>query len=99
MQHHVYFWLKEDFLNDPQRKQFEQALDNLVAIDGVVRGSWGIPAAVPDRPVVDKSFHYALSLEFETVAEHDAYQQADGHKEFLNQFSTWWKKVQIYDHE
>ncbi len=97
MEHHVYFWLKDEYLGDAEREQFETGLDKLLALDGIERGHWGRPAAVADRPVVDKSFHYALSLEFASLAAHDEYQTAPGHKEFLNNFSSWWTQVKIYD--
>ena len=99
LEHHVYFWLKDERLGDRERREFEQALDGLLAIDGIVSGHWGRPAPVAERPVVDQSFHYALSLRFESVAAHDAYQADERHRAFVASHQDWWRRVQIYDIE
>ena len=74
MEHHVYFWLKEECKNAADRASFEQGLSDLLKLPGLVRGLWGRPAAVMPRPVIDLSWDYALSMTFTDVAAQDAYQ-------------------------
>jgi hypothetical protein len=97
MEHHVYFWLGEDHQNADDRAAFETGLDSLTKLNGVKRGLWSVPAKVAPRPVVDLSWDYALSISFEDVAAHDAYQIDPVHQVFIDSFKPWWSKVLVMD--
>ena len=56
----------------------------------------GVPAAT-DRPVIDRSYTFALIVIFDDLAGHDAYQVHPIHGAFVDTFNTYWTKVQIYD--
>ncbi|MFT3869855.1 MAG: Dabb family protein [Nibricoccus sp.] len=57
----------------------------------------GTPATLPERPVRDSSYTFALTVLFKDIASHDAYQIDPLHKAFLQEFSSFWARVQIYD--
>lgn len=97
MEHHVYFWLKDEYQNAADRAIFEQGLERLANIGLVASGRWAVPAKVELRPVVDQSWSYATSFVFATVADHDAYQADADHQAFINTFKTWWAKVLVMD--
>ena len=97
MEHHVYFWLKEEFKSEESRKQFEEGLGAMLRVPTVSGGIWGISAATPERPVTEKSWDYALSVHFDSLADHDAYQVHPDHDVFVNQFKDWWERVQVMD--
>jgi hypothetical protein len=97
MEHHVYFWLKEEHQNPADRAVFEQGLASLFAIDLVAGGRWAVPAKVMERPVIDQSWDYALSMQFATIEEHDAYQVDPDHNVFIGSFKEWWGKVLVMD--
>lgn len=97
MEHHVYFWLKEENKNEADRAVFEQGLASLFEIDLVAGGCWAVPAKVAPRPVLDQSWDYALSMRFAKIEDHDAYQSAPGHTAFLQTFKQWWAKVLVTD--
>jgi hypothetical protein len=97
MDHHVYFWLKEEYQNDVDRAIFEQGLAALFEIDLVAGGRWAVPAKVVVRPVIDQSWDYALTMQFNTIEEHDAYQDDPDHHVFINTFKEWWAQVQVKD--
>ncbi len=99
MEHHVYFWLKEQCKNQQDRESFERGLDSLLKLPGLVGGVWGRPAAVMERPVIDRSWDYALSMTFESVAAHDAYQVDPDHNIFVSEQSPKWEKVLVMDLE
>ncbi len=70
LSHIVVFWLKDD-LSDAQRSAFRQGLESLKAIESV-RGVYiGAPAKTGDRPVIDKSYSFALTVLFDTIQDHD----------------------------
>jgi hypothetical protein len=95
--HSVYFWLPCDIAAE-KREAFETGIKGLTKIDSVVHGFWGKPAAT-NRPVIDRTYAYALTVIFNDIKGHDAYQAAPEHKEFLETFSPVWSKVVIYDSE
>ncbi len=93
--HCVYFWLKEE-LTDEQLATFEGGLDSLVAIDTVRHGFYGTPAGT-DRPIIERSYTYALVVVFDNEEGHDAYQVAEDHDVFRETFGDFWTDVKIYD--
>ena len=97
MDHHVYFWLKEEKNNAEDRGEFEKGLAALFEIGGIISGRWAIPAKVEQRPVVDQSWDYALTIQFETVEAHDVYQNHPDHQSFIGKFKDWWAQVQVKD--
>jgi len=99
MQHHVYFWLKSERLNDTDKATFEAALEKLGKIEQIQSGGWGKPAATPKRPVIDDSYTYAMYSGFASIADHDAYQVHPDHDEFVDLYKDWWEKVTIMDCE
>ena len=99
MQHHVYFWLKEERQNEADRATFEAGLNKLGKISYIQDCGWGKPAATPKRPVVDNSYDYGVYSTFATVADHDAYQVDPQHDEFVENFKDWWANVSIMDVE
>ncbi|WP_018969011.1 Dabb family protein [Rubritalea marina] len=97
MQHHVYFWLKEEFQNDASRAAFEKGLHNVSSVPMIAGGGWGKPAPTPERPVTDKSFDYGLYLSFDNMEDHDAYQIHSEHDVFLDDYKHMWEKVLVMD--
>ena len=97
MEHHVYFWLKDAHKNDVDRAIFEQGLAALFEIHLVAGGRWAVPAKVMARPVIDQSWDYALSMQFDSIEEHDAYQVDPDHNVFIGTFKDWWAQVQVKD--
>ncbi len=99
MEHHVYFWLKEERRNEADRKAFEEGLSGLFRLEGIDGGFWAVPAKVMERPVVDQSWDYALTMTFASVEAQDAYQVDPGHHVFIDSFKDWWARVEVRDLE
>ena len=57
----------------------------------------GSPAATAERPAIDTSYDFCLTVLVKDVAAHDAYQVDPRHTNFINQYKDYWKKVKIYD--
>lgn len=93
--HCVYFWLRDDLTADEERR-FTRGLRDLVGIGSVERGYVGTPAPT-DRPVIDRSYSYALVVAFRDRAAHDAYQEDPVHDAFREHCSSLWTDVKIYD--
>lgn len=97
MEHHVYFWLKEEHQNATDRAAFEQGLAALFEVGHLAGGRWSVPAKTAIRPVSDLSWSYALSMQFATLQDHDAYQVDADHDVFIAKFKDWWAKVLVMD--
>ena len=94
--HSVFFWLKPE-LSDEQRAAFRAAAESLRVIPSVRSLFLGTPALIAARPVVDASYSYAVSITFDDVAGHDAYQIDPAHRAFVDKNRALWDRVQIYD--
>ncbi|MGJ8697245.1 MAG: Dabb family protein [Verrucomicrobiaceae bacterium] len=98
MEHHVYFWLKEEHRNESDRARFEEGLRALTESPNIASHHWGKPAPTEERPVTDHSWDYAISFKFESMEAHDAYQAGDEvHDAFISGFKEWWSKVLVMD--
>lgn len=93
--HAVYFWLRGDLSAD-DRRQFVEGVQSLARIETVERAYTGVPAPT-DRPVIDRTYSYALVVVFRDQAAHDAYQDHPVHDRFRETCAQFWSRVQIYD--
>ena len=94
--HTVYFWLKNP--NDmAEREKFETSLKKFINNSRYIKTKHiGVPADT-NRPVIDNSYTYCLSLTFTSKADQDKYQDEDIHKVFIKESEMLWEKVLVYD--
>ncbi len=97
MDHHVYFWLKEEHKNAEDRAAFEKGLSSLFDLPLIRGGRWAVPAKVMERPVIDQSWDYALTMRFDSVEDQDAYQNDPDHHVFIDACKHFWDRVQVRD--
>ncbi|MEM7234333.1 MAG: Dabb family protein, partial [Planctomycetota bacterium] len=50
-----------------------------------------------DRPVNDRDFHVGLHVVFATREDHDRYQVADLHNQFIDENKDSWAAVRVFD--
>lgn len=97
--HNVYFWIKED-VSAADKKKFEQGIrDFISAVKEIHKAEIGIPAPTEDREVVDHSFAYSIFVWFKSIENHNVYQEHAAHKKFIDDFSSLWESVKVYDSE
>ncbi|HVU24627.1 MAG TPA: Dabb family protein [Opitutus sp.] len=96
--HAVYFWLKPE-LTEAQRAEFRRGVETLATIGAIEKAYIGPPAKTPKRPVIDDSYALALIVLCKDLAAQDAYQVDPIHLKFVENFSSFWTRVQIYDSE
>lgn len=95
--HTVYIWFKEG-VTEEQRAQMYADTEALKEIEVVKALYTGKPAST-DRPIVERSYDFAIIVHFENLAGHDAYQQHPTHLALLKNHSSLWEKVMITDVE
>lgn len=93
--HIVFFWFK-DAVDKDERADFRRGLDHLAGEPHIRDRRIGTPAATR-RDVVDWSYAYALVLQFDDLAGHDAYQSSEEHRAFLDRYLGMVDRVQVYD--
>jgi hypothetical protein len=95
--HAVYFWLDRT-LTRADEERFRQRLEELGRIPSVKQCFVGRPAAT-NRPIIDRTYSFALTLVFETAADQDAYQVDPAHLKFVEDCAHLWIRVYICDSE
>lgn len=94
--HTVLFWLKED-LDETGRAEFVKGLESLRGIKSAESVHIGTPSNTPERPVIDRSYDYCLTVLLQDLDAHDEYQEDALHTAFLEEFRPYWQTVRIYD--
>ena len=94
--HTVFFWLKNPS-DQTERARFEKSLKTFINSSAYIKSKHlGVPADT-NRPVIDRSYTYCLSLTFTSKADQDQYQKEDVHLVFIKESEMLWKKVLVYD--
>ncbi len=93
--HDVYFALK-DSTPDNRAKLVAACKKYLTDHPGVVFFAAGTVASF-DREVNDRDWDVGLHVIFKTRADHDKYQTAPRHLEFIAECKETWKKVRVFD--
>ena len=94
--HDVYFTLKESS-PEARSKLVEACRKYLSDHPGTVFFAAGARAEEFDRPVNDRDWDVGLHIIFKTKADHDRYQDAAKHKQFIQENQNGWKKVRVFD--
>ncbi|HLP03700.1 MAG TPA: Dabb family protein [Opitutaceae bacterium] len=94
--HLVRFYLRPD-LSAERRAALRAGLESLRTIPTVRQLFIGTPAPVPARPVVDNEYGFALTVLFDDLAGHDAYQSHPTHLKFVADHKDCWTRVAVVD--
>ncbi|MDZ4857667.1 MAG: metallophosphoesterase [Candidatus Hydrogenedentes bacterium] len=94
--HAVYFWLSHE-LTDENVAAFQQGLESLRKIDGVISLSYGRPLA-GNRPVIDDSYSIGLTIILLDDAALERYLADPIHQEFLKGFGKYWTRATVLDY-
>jgi stress responsive alpha/beta barrel protein len=95
---HIVFFTLNESTPEYRRKFVELCQTHLTGHPGEVYFSVGTLADL-SRDVNDRGFDVALHVVFQSQADHDAYQTAPRHREFIAAAKPMWKKVRVFDSE
>ena len=96
IQHYVLFWLKPQ-LSQTEIKAFSGFFESLKPIKYIRSLSYGLAAGTPVRPVTDNSFTYSLTISFDSIEDHNAYQEDQTHLDAVEKYSHNWYRVVVHD--
>jgi hypothetical protein len=93
--HHVYFWLKNAG-NKEDRDKLVAGLKKLSAVKTIKQFHIGKPADTK-RDVIDTSYAVSWLVLFDNAADQASYQTDPIHLKFVEECSSLWVKVVVYD--
>lgn len=93
--HHVYFWLKNPTSKEDKAKLVE-GLKKLSKVKTIKTFHIGQPADT-NREVIDSSYAVSWFTMFDTNADQQSYQVDPIHLKFIEECSSVWNKVVVYD--
>ena len=93
--HHVYFWLKNPG-NKEEKAKLIEGLNKLSKVKTIKNFFIGQPAGTR-RDVIDSSYDVSWLLFFDNAADQDSYQTDPVHLKFVEECSSLWTKVVVYD--
>ena len=96
--HTVFFWLKNPE-NPIDRKQFTISLQKFLNNSLYAKTKFiGTPPKA-SRDVVDGSFTFSMTVSFDSAESQSKYQTEPAHLTFIEESSSLWTKVIVYDSE
>lgn len=96
VQHFVLFWLKPQ-LTTKEINDFANFFESLKPIKLIKSLHYGLAASTPARSVTDNSFTYSLTITFDSIDDHNAYQEDATHLDAVEEFSKNWYRVVVHD--
>lgn len=93
--HHVYFWLKNPDSKEDRAKLVE-GLKKLSKVKTIKTFHIGQPAGT-SRDVIDSSYAISWLLMFDNGTDQQSYQVDPIHLKFVEECSSLWTKVIVYD--
>jgi len=94
--HYLLFWLRKD-LSEPEIKEFENFFEGLKKLPYQKNLRYGKPANSSPRAVLDNTFTYNASMEFDTLEELEAYGQLPEHLALVKKYKPFFEKMMVHD--
>jgi hypothetical protein len=94
--HTVFFWMKKNAPKGAAQQTMKDALKYLNT--PTVKHLWaGLPARTEARDVINATYDVGLTVTFDSVADHDAYQEDPEHQVFIKRNKKNWLRVEVFD--
>lgn len=94
--HYLLFWLKPE-LSVTQVEEFKEFFEGLKKLPYVKNVRYGKPAASSPRSVLDNSFTYNASMEFDTLEELEAYGKLPQHLALVAKYKPYFDRMMVHD--
>lgn len=94
--HYLLFWLKPE-LSPVQVKEFEQFFEGLKKLPYVKNVRYGKPANSSPRAVLDNSFTYNASMEFDSLEDLETYGKLPGHLALVAHYKPYFDRMMVHD--
>lgn len=94
--HTVFFWMKKNAPKSAAKQTIQDAKKYLQTAS--VKQLWvGPPAKTEERPVINATYDVGLTVVFDSIADHDDYQEDPQHLVFIKRNKKHWLRVEVFD--
>lgn len=94
--HNLFFWLRKD-LSEAEIKDFENFFEGLKKLPYQKNLRYGKPANSSPRTVLDSTYTYNGSMEFDSLEELEAYGKLPEHLALVKKYKPLFEKMLVYD--
>ncbi|MCJ7934216.1 MAG: Dabb family protein [Chryseobacterium sp.] len=94
--HYLLFWLRKD-LPEAEVKEFEKFFEGLQKLPYQKNLRYGRPADSTPRNVLDNTFTYNASMEFDSLEELEAYGKLPEHLALVQKYKPFFERMQVHD--
>lgn len=94
--HNLFFWLRND-LSTADVEEFKNFFEGLKKLPYQKNLQYGKPAGSSPRSVLDSSYTYNASMEFESLEELEAYGKLPEHLALVQKYKPFFTKMLVYD--
>lgn len=94
--HYLLFWLRKD-ISASEVKEFENFFEGLKKLPYQKNLRYGKPAASSPRSVLDSTFTYNASMEFDSLEELEAYGKLPEHLALVQKYKPFFDRMLVYD--
>ena len=94
--HYLLFWLRDD-LSELEVKEFENFFEGLKKLPYQKNLRYGKPSASSPRSVLDNTFTYNASMEFDSLEELEAYGKLPEHLALVEKYKPFFDRMLVYD--
>lgn len=94
--HNLFFWLRKD-LSEAEVKDFENFFEGLKKLPYQKNLRYGKPANSSPRTVLDSTYTYNGSMEFDSLEELEAYGKLPEHLALVKKYKPLFEKMLVYD--
>ncbi|MCV9927511.1 Dabb family protein [Flavobacterium sp. LS1R49] len=94
--HYLLFWLKPE-LTAAEVKDFQNFFEGLKKLPYAKNVRYGGPANSTPRPVMDNSFTYNASMEFDSLEDLETYGKLDAHLALVSKYKPFFYKMMVHD--
>ncbi|MFT3920548.1 Dabb family protein [Cloacibacterium sp.] len=94
--HYLLFWLRKD-LSEAEVEEFKNFFEGLKKLPYQKNLRYGKPANSSPRAVLDNTFTYNASMEFDSLEELEAYGQLPEHLALVQKYKPFFEKMMVHD--
>ncbi|WP_294291600.1 Dabb family protein [uncultured Chryseobacterium sp.] len=94
--HYLLFWLRKD-LSEAEVKEFENFFKGLAQLPYQKNLRYGKPAHSSPRSVLDNSFTYNASMEFDSLEELEVYGKLPEHLVLVQKYKSFFERMLVHD--
>ncbi len=94
--HYLLFWLRKD-LSEAEVKEFENFFKGLAQLPYQKNLRYGKPAYSSPRSVLDNSFTYNASMEFDSLEELEVYGKLPKHLVLVQKYKPFFERMLVHD--